>query len=581
MKKKFFAIVTTLILVLSMFASVPVIADESNAEEIGGLDFYSITLHYENPVLVSYYETKIDVVNENGKKSKVKVEYFYNTDAKSDDEKYVDGDTALTTDKIVIPAGTKNKQNFYQVSTDANAASVINTGLWYAKIPYVNAFLTHIVNGSAICTTEKVDFYGIVAPYDDAPYEHQNPNVQYADDGYALSTIKDANGNNLKIDVNGYVIDTADNIWRTSNDERVELYTQIPVIKKTGEVSKKGVPVTAIVLSDEYEWVPFSDRFDENGKIVDIQSLEYKYMVTEEEFDAFLENKDANVLKMYRTDDAEKYKDAPTKGKEIAYVTTCLVDSKKDSATYWNTDRVFTADDLVRDAMGFVAYATPRIGTPIINAKIKDITVEFDALGTQLYDDLASDPQQKNTFTVSLNDCEYNANLYKQWFDEGLYTQEEYDALAKFVLGTGKSKTTRTEIDMDKNNYKKQADYGYSSTVASVSIGASEEVLAKIPLNAKIFIDFDINEQQPAAAWDDTYQKKMINKDTSTKNSTVISEKVEILTDANKPKKNDVQTNQGSSFPTWAIIAIAAGAVVIVAVVVVVIILVSKKKKTK
>ena len=73
----------------------------------------------------------------------------------------------------------------------------------------------------------------------------------------------------------------------------------------------------------------------------------------------------------------------------------------------------------------------------------------------------------------------------------------------------------------------------------------------------------------------------MINKDTSTKNSTVISEKVEILTDANKPKKNDVQTNQGSSFPTWAIIAIAAGAVVIVAVVVVVIILVSKKKKSK
>lgn len=569
MKKKVFAIITTLILVLSMFASVPVIADEANAEEIGGLDFYSITLHYENPVLVSYY-----------KKTK-NVEYFYNTDAKSEDEKYMDGEDPLTTDKIVIPAGTKNKQKFYQVSTDANAASVINTGLWYAEIPYVNAFLTHIVNGSAICTTEKVDFYGIVAPYDDAPYEHQNPNIKYADDGYALSTTKDANGNNLKIDVNGYVIDTADNIWRTSNDERVELYTQIPVIKKTGEVTKKGDPVTAIVLSEEYEWVSFSDRFDEKGKIVDIQSLEYKYMVTEEEFDQFLDNKDANVLKMYRTDDAKKYKDAPSKGKEIVYVKTCLVDSKNDSATYWNTDRVFTADDLVRDAMGFVAYATPRIGTPIINAKIKDITVEFDALGTQLYDDLASDPQQKNTFTVSLNDCEYNANLYKQWFDEGLYTQEEYDALVKFVLGTGKSKTTRTEIDMDKSSYKKQASYGYSSTVASVSIGASEEILSKIPLNAKIFIDFDINEQQPAAAWDDTYQNKMINKDTSTKNSTVISEKVDILTEADKPKKDDVQANQSSSFPTWAIIAIAAGAVVIVAVVVVVVILVCKKKKAK
>lgn len=577
MKKKVFAIVTMLILVVSLFASVPVMADEAATAEIGGLDFYSITVHYENPVLVSYYETKIEVVDEKGKTKKVDVKYFYNTDAESEDKKYEYTDkksnvVSLTADKLVIPA----KDNFYQV----NAATNINSDFWYSKVPYSNAFLTHIVNGSAICTSSKIDLFGITKPYDDAPYEHKNPNIKYADDGYALATQTDANGNNLKIDVNGYLVDTNDNIWRTSNDERVELFTQIPVVKKTGEVTKKGVPVTQIVLSDEYEWVPFNDRFDDKGKIVDIQTLEYMYMVDEAEFDAFLES-DSNTLKLKRTADAAAYKAAPSKAKEIAYVTTCLVDKEKDSTTYWNKDRQFNQDDIVKDEMGFVAYSTPRIGTPLLNAKIKDITVEIDALGTKLYDDLASDPQQKNTITVSINDCEYNAKLYKQWFDEGLYTQAEYDALTKFVLGTAKSKTTRTEIDMDKANYKKQAEYGYSTTVASVSIGASADILAKIPASAKIFVGFAINEQQPEAAWNETYQKKMLTKDSATRGSTVISEKIDLLTDADKPvvKNNNTNADVATSVSYVVIIAIAAVAVVLVAAVVVIIIVVSKKKK--
>ena len=580
MKKKVFAIVTMLILVVSLFASVPVMADEA-AEEIGGLDFYSITVHYESPVLVSYYETEIEEVNEKGKTVKVPVKYFYNTDAESEEDKFKytnkkNNEVSLTADKLVIPA----KDNFYQVASKDGAATKINAGLWYSKIPYTNAFLTHIINGSAICTSSKVDLFGITKPYDDAPYEHKNPNIQYAEDGYALASQKDANGNNLKIDINGYLVDTNDNIWKTSNDERVELYTQIPVVKKTGEVSKKGVPVTQIVLSDEYEWVPFNDRLGENGKIVDIQSLEYMYMATEEEFDAFLADESQNTLKLKRTSDAEAYKEAPSKGKEIAYVTTCLVNKEKDAATYWNKDRQFTQDDIVRDEMGFVAYSTPRIGTPLLNAKIKDITVEIDALGTKLYDDLASDPQQNNTITVSINDCEYNAKLYKQWFDEGLYTQAEYDAITKFVLGTAKSKTTRTEIDMTKANYKKQAEYGYSTTVTSVSIGASADVLANIPSSAKLFVDFAINTQQPEAAWDETYQKKMVVKDSATKGSTVITEKLDILTDADKPEvKVNNTTDATTSVPYLTIIAIAAGGVVVVAAVVVIIIVVSKKKK--
>lgn len=578
MKKNVFAIITTLILVISIFASVPVMADEATASETGGLDFYSITIHYENPILVSLYETKIEVVAENGRKSKVDVEYFYNTDAETEEDKYMDDDESLLTDKVVISSGTKSKQNFYQVSAMDGSSVSFGTGLWYAKVPYTNAFLTHIVNNSAITTTSKIDFYGITDPYDDAPYEHQNPNIQYADDGYALSTSKDENGNQLKIDVNGYLVDTSNNIWKTSNNERVELYTQIPVIQKTGEVTKKGVPVTQIIYSEVYEWVSFSDRLDENGKIKNIQALEYMYMVTDEEFDAFLEDDSKNTLPMYRTNDADVFGDAPTKGKEIAYVKTCLVDSKKDSATYWSTDRVFTQDDIVKDEMGFIALATPSIGVPVLNAKIKDITVEFDALGSQIYDDLASDPQQKNTFTVSINDCEHNAKLYKQWFDEGLYTQAEYDEIAKFVLGTGKSKTTRTEIDTDKSNYKKQTEYGYSTTVASVSIGASPELLAKIPISAKIYVDFDINEQQPEAAWDEDYQKKMISKDTSTKDSTVITEKVEILTDADKPAKKNTNADAGSDIPWPLIIGIAAGVVVVAAAAVVIVVILKKKK---
>ena len=606
MKKNVFAIITSLILLISMFASMPVIADTTTAEEIGGLDFYSITVHYENPVLVSLYKTKIEVENDKGKKTKVDVEYFYNTNAESEDGKYVnDKGEALTADKLVIPAGTKSIQNFYQTITDSDASSVIKSAMWYSKLPYKNAFLTHITNGSGICTTGKVDLFGITDVYDDAPYEHQNPNFKYADDGYALAAETDENGTQLKIDINGYLVDTANNIWKTSNGERVELYTQVPVIKKTGEFESlrkcpacnkrkpsseknavwtcscgqevKGDPVTMVALSDTYEWVSFNDRIGENGKIVDIQTLEYDYMVTEEEYTNFLSSSE-NVLNMYRVKNTEDYDKAPKNAKYTTYVQTCLVDKEKTPDTYWSTDRQFTTDDIVRDENGYIAYGTPKVGTPVLNAKVKDITVEIDALGAQTYDDLASDPQQKNTITISINDCDYNANLYKQWFDEGLYTQEEYDELCRFVVGTAKSKTTRTEVNINKGEYKDDKEYGYSPTVASVSIGASAEILAKLPQSAKIYIDFDINEQQPEAAWDETYQKKMLYKEDGA--SSVINAKVTTLTDADKPvKKAPIAAQNDGGFPTWAIFAIAGGAVVIVAVVVVVIILLKKKKK--
>lgn len=574
MKKKIFATVTALFLLVSVFASVPaVMADDTGTT--GGLDFYSITIHYNQEILVNYHETTIKVKNESGRTVSKDVKYFYNTEAETEEEKYItDKDVAMLSDKLVIPAGSRTAGNFYQLKT---SDGTIANGLHYSKFPYKNAFITHIVDSSVIRTQAKVNLFGITAPYDDAPYEHQNPNLQYAEDGYALAEETDSNGNQLKIDVNGYLIDTADSIWRTANDERIELYTQIPVIRKTGEV-RANKPVTEVVESDEWEWVPYEDRFDENGKIRNLLDLSYKYMITEEEYDAFLADESQTVLNLYRAENDEAYDDAPSKARSITYVKTVRVNPEINSETYFNTDRIFTADDMVKDAKGNVAFGTPRIGTPVLNISVKDITIEIDALGTQLYDDVASDPQQNNIITLSVNDCELNANYHKKWYEEGLYTDEEYKTKATFIVGSAKSVTTRTEISTTKGDYKDADEYGYSPTVKSVSVGASEETLSMLPSSAHLYLNFHISEQQPAAAYDEAYQKKFLSLDSSDQ-STLLTESLSLLTDEDKPspKPSDVS---GSGLSTGVIIAIAAGAVVVVAVIIVIAVVAGKKKKS-
>ena len=122
------------------------------------------------------------------------------------------------------------------------------------------------------------------------------------------------------------------------------------------------------------------------------------------------------------------------------------------------------------------------------------------SLGTQLYDDVASDPQQKNIITLSVNDCELNANYHKKWYEEVLYTDDENKTKATFIVGSAKSVTTRTEISTTKGDYKDADEYGYSPTVKSVSVGASEETLSMLPSSAHLYLNFHISEQQPAAA---------------------------------------------------------------------------------
>lgn len=234
---------------------------------------------------------------------------------------------------------------------------------------------------------------------------------------------------------------------------------------------------------------------------------------------------------------------------------------------------------MVKDAQGNVAFGTPRIGTPVLNVSVKDITIEIDALGTQLYDDVASDPQQNNIITLSINDCELNANYYKKWYEEGLYTDAEYKTRATFVVGSAKSVTTRTEISTTKGDYKDAAEYGYSSTVKSVSVGATEEILSMLPSSAHLYLNFHISEQQPAEAYDEAYQDKFLSLDSSDQ-STLLTESMTLLTDNDKPSPKPSAVSSSSGLSTGAIIAIAAGAVVVVVVIIVIAVVAGKKKKS-
>lgn len=535
MKKKFLTSILASALALSSLISVAPV-NAAATDEVGGLDFYSITFHYENEILLECDEKD------------------FNNKAKQE-----------LVDKLVIKAGAFDGGNFYQIQADGG----IESDCYYSRLPKKNTFITHITNGSAISSNEKISLFGYNNPYDAEPYKNQNPNIQYAEDGYALAKELDKDGNNLKIDQNGFIV-YSDNVWRTAEGKRVEPFIQIPVVKKTGAVNKKGVPETEVVLSNEYEWISFEERFDENGKIVNTKNLGYMYMLTKEEFEAFLADESQTELKLYRAPDEETAEKAYRKSKNESYAVLCLVNSDPKNEADFATDKVFKNEDIVRDANGYVTFASPKMGTPLSTVKIVDVTVEIDALGAQLYDDLAQDPQQKNIIKVSLNDCGYNAEQYKKWYDEGLYTDEKYAELEVAILGSAKSQTTRTSIETNKSKYN---DDLTSPTTKSISLELNQDVLNSIPSSAQIYLDFTIGENQPAEAYNDDYKKKMVS-------DSLDSDIVYYLTEDDKPEApaSDA-TNKDSSSDYTTIIIIAAAAAVVVIAAVVIIVVVTKKKK--
>ena len=603
MKKRILAMLAMLVmlsLVITTFA--PALGAEESTETVGaaepyegpgGLDFYSVTIHYENPILVDYVKNTA-----NKKDTGFYFEYEGEETAISDEYILRSGttkDNSYFTDK----EAKKADGNFYQLRSTKLG---LNAVAQYSKVPYNYAYITHIQDGAIIKAKGSISLFGITAPYDDGdPYVNKNPNISYDSDGYALAKETDEEGNNLRIDINGYLL-PKDNIWRDSKGRRVEMFYKKARVVFTG-YDKKNKAVYAVDYYDEYAPFPFDMRFDENGKIRDIFDVVCLQYITKAELDEFLAaNPDAsgsnpkylNLDKV--TFDPEEIKELTSSSNKKNYVfppkntsprELLAVDrvipasqlpegaeegTKFTDEEYFDKDRVFTDENIERTGnqeQRIVVISNPAIGSPLLNVKIKSITVEIDAVGDKLYDNPEEDPQNKNIITLTIDDTEYNCLRKKQALDEHRLTEVDYNKFSSMIVGSVHSKTTSTEPNFDTNKTEQR-----KATVQSLTFDIDEETMAKLPLDATLFLNFHIETHQPEAAFD--ISKCNTEKGGKTKLTPVNADEYEMPKVL--PDDKPVNENEGG-LPTWALIAIIAGGVVVLGVIAAVIIIAAKKKK--
>ncbi|MBQ3847822.1 MAG: hypothetical protein II748_03095 [Clostridia bacterium] len=423
--KKLVVLVLALILSLSVLPYA-VFADGPDA---GGLDFYSVTITYEEPIVVAYREVTA--------KDKLVITKYKSNGDPVYGKGYVFADPA---DSFVCRAGyaTKNAYTFYQekAAADSNFYEVVKSqgdeaSVRYTKVPYKWAYITSINDGAIIRTKSAVNFYGITAVRDDA--KNPNPNLTYNDKGYALAQETDASGAACILDDNGFILDS-NFIWHDSEGRRIEPFYQ----------------------DDEgnYVWIPIADRYDaRTGRIMEIGDMGGG--IGAELF---------RVVVDYNADEKFDAADFAT-------------------AEYNDPATVFTVDNILRDNKDRLVRGSPVIGTPQTKAKIKSITIEIDALGSQLYSDAASDPQNKNTITLTVS----NPKDY-------IEAAAQYGDTVGYVLGTVNSKTTKTEMDWSKND---------RTTPVSIPVDVDAETLAKLPELALLYLEFHIETKQDAAAYDE------------------------------------------------------------------------------
>lgn len=538
--KKFLTVVLAVVLALSCLA-IPVFADDEAEGTTGdGFDFFSMTAHYTEAVVVSYkYVTKEDkIVKKDVDGNPIK-------DEKGEDvivEKgWIFGDP---TDTYVVPAVAytskdgsttnfvpgygekelgkgKNEYKFYSVVAPAYNIDSKN-------IAVTDTFgLTGIGDNTAISIISAAKLYGAMDFYDDAGTP--NPNFTYKD-GYFLDKAVDEDGNNLRIDVNGYVIDK-NNIWHSRDGHRIEPFVEV------GE--KDGEPILV--------WVDIAARLDEKGKIRDyttitnqelidkkVLTLPEKYATLTEEFDSTVDyDEDGKVgstkdkraynslvkektqwlegysISMYTID----YIDADGDGKKTEKDLAIFIDANKnetfdegEALGYNSPDLVITQDNIMvrkdnQDNKIFV-QGSPAIGNPLTKVVIKNLTVEIDALGTQMYSDVASDPQQQNEIVITTGDILQNIEAAQAYVAE--HPDREYtDGV---IIGTAKSVTTKTEMDKTAG--------AYPSTVKSVDVELVEGV--EIPANATLYFNFKVKTQQPEREKNYLKTDKKTGKPTST-----------------------------------------------------------------
>ena len=585
---------------------------EAVVEGPGGLDFYSVTIHYEKPILV---------------------DYVYDKSSKSYLFADADGNAAIS-DEYIWRAGTTKTNGYYANKTSKSADTnyyqmqSIELGIpalaHYSKVPYNYAYITHIQDGAVIKTRESVNLFGITAPYDEGePYVNKNPNIQYDNDGYALDKNQNEDGSYDRIDINNYRINK-DYLWFSDDGQRIELFYQKCQYICTG-VNEKGVVKYSqdnIKYIDDYVMIPYEKRFDENGKIRDVKGINVLQYVTNEEMDQFIEEVKAKleadpesvtpanpmILEFHVETDDEKIAEMTSSSQKKNYkfpkialtpnskykISKEVPESKRepvaadataaegeaeipmiDDAVYYDKNTVFTVENIAR-SNGFLAYGTPVQGDPKLDVQIKDISIEIDAVGAQIYSNAADDPQNKNTIVLTLNDFEINC-LAKAAALEGEYiSQDKYDEFSSMILGTVHSKTTSTEPNFSKDNLKEgYEDTNWKSTVQSIYLNLDAETIAKLPMSASLFLNFHIETQQPEEAFD-LSQCKLNSKKTS-----LVSENaVKWIAPTEKLATPEPIITYIDVTPWGLIIGLAAGGVVI-AVGVILAIVLSKKKKAK
>lgn len=616
MKKR---LITLLIAFVMMFTLiVPAVAAEPSASakpEVitsgGGMDFYSITVNYTDEILVDYVKGKYD-----GEKA-----YLF----KGEDGQEVKAD------KVVLRAGVTKEldsigydrsdpadtSNFYQLEAPSEG---IYANAHYSNFPYDYAYITHIQDGAIIKSKTAFSFYGIFAPYDEgAPYANKNPNVVYDDDGYALDKETDKDGKNYRIDINNYRIDDK-GLWYDDAGNRVELFYQVPSFNYVGVGSKGTDAKFNREISNQFASISYAERFDSNGMVKDVSDMIVYYYISKEDYLAFLEaNKNASS-----TDPAQlplkkaaySEEEARANGTELVETVTAgratnkldqlkrgtkftapyfyvacnlktyrvvqqstyvddsgkVVEDKSKKMTkdmYLSEDTLFSEDYIARDASGNLIISTPTQGNPKLNVEIESITIEIDAVGQQLYTDAASDPQNKNEITVSINDFPQNIALKEAALADEWISQKTFDSYQSRVLATVNSKTTATSAVWSESDIK---DSSYKSTVTSIDLGLSKEELNALPYTATLYLSFSIETQQP----DEACNKSYIKLDADSGKTTLYPQNANIWT---RPSEPDTRDEESGLDPIVLAMIIAGGVVVVAAVAVAVVLVLKKKKK--
>lgn len=494
--KKFFAFLLTFAVLAASVVIPSFAADEMTP---GGLDFYSLTIHYKAPVVVDYRYVTADeqiqvkdadgnpVVDEDGEPVYVDKGYVFN-DPKTEyvisaneyNQSY-GGNQVFSYGEAMIRSRQWAKR-FYSVnSADYNIdSSLIEVNANYG--------LTNIQNGNVICLIMNEKLKGVDEQYDDAG--NPNPNFQRDENGYFLDASVDEQGNHLRIDVNEFVID-ANNIWHDSDGRRIEPF---------------------IIVGDTYYWIDLASRLDANGKVIDYKTITNASLIEKgvltlpekyQNIDEYDENRDydgdgtpgksadrrAHKALVTERDTWLKVCDIMLYRVDFQDTNGDGVKTDADLAEYNSKDRTFTEADILTnvrpDGTVVKVNGTPEHGTYVSTAEIDKITVEIDALGTSMPADVASDPQQKNEIIVTIGDLYENIKAAQEY----VAAHPEKEFTGGQIIGTAKSVTTKTAMSDED---------GLPSTVKSVDVQLTEGL--EFPAYGLFYLQFNIAELQPAEA---------------------------------------------------------------------------------